>query len=215
MHARLTNNNSDGLNSTSYSHNSQESLSENDIETNDECVEINKVFFFPDITKSPQQVMAQHFAKPAINGLNISKNYSPFDELLKTIESAKFSLDVCMYIITYPKFADVLIDAFKHRRIAVRIIIDSRENEAFSSQLHRIRESGIPVKSNLPSKTCLMHNKFVVIDERILITGSLNWTRAAFTENYDNVIATTHPDLVFPYIVQFQRMWQEFIPSVN
>lgn len=33
-----------------------------------------------------------------------------------------------------------------------------------------------------------MHNKFVIIDSKILMTGSLNWSESAFKKNAENVI---------------------------
>lgn len=51
----------------------------------------------------------------------------------------------------------------------------------------------------------LMHNKFCVIDGRILITGSYNWTRKAATSNLENIVITYDDfDLAHKYIEQFQ-----------
>jgi hypothetical protein len=51
----------------------------------------------------------------------------------------------------------------------------------------------------------LMHNKFCVIDGRILITGSYNWTRRAATSNMENIVITYDDfELAHKYIEQFK-----------
>lgn len=46
----------------------------------------------------------------------------------------------------------------------------------------------------------------------LLIQGSLNWTKQAFTSNWDNVIITNQKDLVFNFQKEFQRIWDDFSP---
>lgn len=49
----------------------------------------------------------------------------------------------------------------------------------------------------------LMHHKFCIIDERLLITGSYNWTMAAEQRNYENVIISNELSLVKSYSKEF------------
>ncbi|XP_053674609.1 uncharacterized protein LOC128724913 [Anopheles nili] len=43
----------------------------------------------------------------------------------------------------------------------------------------------------------------------ILITGSSNWTMAALSLHWDNMILTSFPEMVNPFSVEFQRIWYE------
>ena len=52
-----------------------------------------------------------------------------------------------------------------------------------------------------------MHHKFAVVDGRRLITGSLNWTLQAVQANKENILITEEPDLVRPFIQEFQKLW--------
>jgi len=56
----------------------------------------------------------------------------------------------------------------------------------------------------------LMHHKFLVIDKKILISGSSNWTSRALAGNWDNIIATSVPALVTPFSQHFSELWTEF-----
>ena len=51
----------------------------------------------------------------------------------------------------------------------------------------------------------LMHHKFCVIDERVLITGSYNWTRNA-NRNLENIIISTDLLLVNAFLSEFKRI---------
>lgn len=46
----------------------------------------------------------------------------------------------------------------------------------------------------------------------LLIQGSLNWTRQAFTSNWDNILITSQKELVFNFQKEFQRIWDDFSP---
>lgn len=54
-----------------------------------------------------------------------------------------------------------------------------------------------------------MHNKFAVIDERIVITGSFNWSIGARFKNKENVVITNIPSLAKAYEEEFKRLWVE------
>ncbi len=58
-----------------------------------------------------------------------------------------------------------------------------------------------------------MHHKFALFDERLLATGSYNWTRSAADKNQENLLVTGDPRLVTPYAELFERLWVEFAPA--
>lgn len=52
-----------------------------------------------------------------------------------------------------------------------------------------------------------MHHKFVIIDNKILISGSINWTKSAFFGNFENMLVTNEPAIVKPFMYEFERIW--------
>jgi len=54
-----------------------------------------------------------------------------------------------------------------------------------------------------------MHNKFAIIDDEALLTGSMNWTQQGFRGNYEDILITTHPKIVQDYIKEFSKIWRE------
>ena len=60
-----------------------------------------------------------------------------------------------------------------------------------------------------------MHHKFAIVDQRLLISGSFNWTMQAVMGNKENVIVTTEPLIVGPFVEQFEKLWSEFDPQLH
>lgn len=55
-----------------------------------------------------------------------------------------------------------------------------------------------------------MHHKFVIIDKKLLITGSANWTMQAFYGNSENIIITNDNNIVSQFVVEYDRLWLRF-----
>ncbi|CAG7734764.1 unnamed protein product [Allacma fusca] len=80
--------------------------------------------------------------------------------------------------------------------------------KSHNNHISRWRHKGIPIR--MKSTGYLMHNKFVIIDDEALLTGSLNWTVQGVTGNRENVLLTTDTRLVGAYRQEFIKMWNEF-----
>lgn len=136
--------------------------------------------------------------------------FSPNDDCSRTIvrriEGAQSSLDVCVFTITDDRLSDALIDA-QARDVAVRIITDDDKTGDFGSDVTRLRQAGLAVR--LDRSPFHMHHKFAIVDGSLLINGSYNWTRSAARDNQENLIVTTDPRLVEPFAKQFERLWAQ------
>lgn len=58
-----------------------------------------------------------------------------------------------------------------------------------------------------------MHHKFAIIDKKVLITGSLNWTTQAIQNNRENVLIMEDTEYVRLFLEEFERIWEEFDPT--
>ncbi|XP_015173409.1 PREDICTED: mitochondrial cardiolipin hydrolase [Polistes dominula] len=129
------------------------------------------------------------------------------------LESAKKTIHVCMYLITLDVLANAIITAHE-RGIVIKIISDNFVNRSDFSQLIAFRKACIKVRTR--QSTSLMHHKFVIIDNNILITGSANWTMQALFGNAENIIVTNHPILVEKFVNEFDNLWKIFnLPVTN
>lgn len=79
-----------------------------------------------------------------------------------------------------------------------------------STKIACLKEAGIEIKSNKKGTGALMHHKFLIIDDSLLLSGSFNWTSKAVVSNYEAVTVTSDRSLVEPFISQFDQLWDEF-----
>jgi phosphatidylserine/phosphatidylglycerophosphate/cardiolipin synthase-like enzyme len=84
----------------------------------------------------------------------------------------------------------------KKRGVSVQIILDHEFDAANERSKGRFLEAHkIPLRRvsgsrplSLDKEAGLMHQKFSVIDRKIVFTGSYNWTHSADTLNHENVL---------------------------
>jgi phosphatidylserine/phosphatidylglycerophosphate/cardiolipin synthase-like enzyme len=117
------------------------------------------------------------------------------------VNGAKTSINVQAYSFTSQPIINALIAA-KQRGVDVKIILDK-------SQLHenvgakQVLAAGIPTW--VDEKHDIAHNKIMIIDAQIVITGSFNFTANAEKNNAENCLVITGPTLAATY----QANWQE------
>ncbi|XP_076757609.1 mitochondrial cardiolipin hydrolase zuc [Xylocopa sonorina] len=126
------------------------------------------------------------------------------------INHAQQSLDVCMYILTCHLLATAIVNAHK-RGVLVRVIMDRHMASHAASDTALFHNNGIAIK--LEHLNGLMHHKFVIVDNVMVITGSTNWTMTAFFGNFDHVLVTNQRTLVKPFVDEFNRLWKTFSKS--
>jgi phosphatidylserine/phosphatidylglycerophosphate/cardiolipin synthase-like enzyme len=107
------------------------------------------------------------------------------------------------YLLTRSDQADALIA--KHREgVPIQVVLDGRNLDNSQSEATRLAAAGIEV---LPDGNCFaLHHKVYVIDDRIVITGSANFTASADRFNDENTLIIEDPALAAHYIAEFDRV---------
>jgi phosphatidylserine/phosphatidylglycerophosphate/cardiolipin synthase-like enzyme len=119
---------------------------------------------------------------------------------------ANRSVHVAVYIFTNPSLADALVAA--HRRgVNVIVVVERGNANATGSQVGYLRANNITVV--LDGNPYLMHHKFAVIDEEIVIVGSYNWTLAAEERNDESVVIIRDRELAQLFEQEFRRILLE------
>lgn len=127
--------------------------------------------------------------------------------LVELIDHCGRSLDVCVFTITHNDLAWAVRRA--HRRgVAVRVVTDDNKAHDLGSDIAALRGEGIAVVTD--HSPAHMHHKFAIVDGRLLITGSFNWTRSAAEENQENFLVSDDPVLVGAYQKEFVSLWSRF-----
>ena len=117
--------------------------------------------------------------------------------IINEIEQAKTEIRVQVYSFTSAPIAKALLKAHK-RGINVQVILDkSQKSQKYTSATFLIN-SGIP--TYIDSKHAIAHNKIMIIDKEIVITGSFNFTKAAEEKNSENLLIIKSKELAKYYL---------------
>lgn len=133
-------------------------------------------------------------------------NDHPEKALIDVINSARSNLDLAIYDITKEDIVKAVLTA-KNRGIKVRLVTDKVESNTKSESgvLQIFKENGIPIKVN--SHSGLMHMKVTIADDKIVTTGSYNYTAQASTKNDEVLVVLNDPTSAEDFEQQFVKMW--------
>ncbi|HAJ32290.1 MAG TPA: hypothetical protein DCK79_02815 [Candidatus Atribacteria bacterium] len=141
---------------------------------------------------------------PAKTEVYFSLSDNPQKEIIKNINQAEAFINIAMYIFTDREIALPLIKA-RERGVKVRLYLDKDQVDYKYSQSRFLVQKGI--KTRISSNKYIMHNKFAIIDNRILLTGSYNWTFSANNRNDENLMVIDDPKLIEIFQNQFVNLW--------
>lgn len=157
-------------------------------------------------------VLALCFLAPCIPASAAEVYFSPYggirQRLVRAIETSRRSIDIAVYNLTVNELAEVL-SAAKARGVRVRVLVDREKVEAGGFAIRGLRSSGVPVRSLGIPEQSLMHHKFAIFDDRLVVTGSYNWTHSAEVANYENLVVLDDPGMVERFQQEFRRLWRQ------
>lgn len=126
------------------------------------------------------------------------------EHLIQKIDSAKDSLYIAIYSFTHDGIADAVIRA-KERGVDVKVIFDYDTSANTSSDDEKLASSGVSVARRNGSG--IMHNKFSVIDNTVVATGSFNYSNNADTRNEENLIFIESKKVAQQFNQDFNSIW--------
>jgi phosphatidylserine/phosphatidylglycerophosphate/cardiolipin synthase-like enzyme len=131
---------------------------------------------------------------------------NPQKEIIKNINQAQAFINIAMYTFTDKEIALSLANA-QERGVKVRVYLDRSQIGSTYSISRLLVQKGIKVR--ISTNNYIMHNKFAIIDNRLLLTGSYNWTFAANNKNEENLMVIDDPEIITRYQNQFEKLWFE------
>ncbi len=126
------------------------------------------------------------------------------DALINAIDNAKDEILVAMYYFTSRPLAQSIVRA-KKRGVTIKILLDESQLTEKYSKYRYLSANGIRIR--IDRRKGLMHNKFMVVDEKILATGSYNWTSSAEHKNRENLLIIENKAIAQRYIWEFKKLW--------
>ncbi|MFJ5236995.1 phospholipase D-like domain-containing protein [Pseudomonas neuropathica] len=128
--------------------------------------------------------------------------------ILHALNSARVSIKICVAWITWDVYAPHL-KKLASRGVKIIVIYNNDCKNSKANLLDNV--DGIELLPiNARRQSSLMHNKFCVIDDSILVTGSFNWSRTAESHFENIVILRNHFVLVNAFNHEFDDLMNYF-----
>lgn len=132
------------------------------------------------------------------------KNIS--NKLKKLLKKANSTIDIAMAWFTNADLFEVIEECIK-RGVKIRLILlDNPINfMEYAPDFNTLIEYGgsLYIAS---AKVGFMHHKFCIIDEKIIVSGSYNWTYYAESRNLENVFLTDDSSIIATYQKEFNHL---------
>lgn len=150
------------------------------------------------------------YPKVTIAGTPVEIYFSPDDKVAKRIialiQRAQESINFMAYNFTSNDIGNAIIQQAQ-AGVSVAGVMD--ENQVTSSQgteYDTFKQAGLDVRLD-GNQNGLMHHKVIIIDQKIVITGSYNFTASAEGTNDENVLIIFSPQAAEKFMEEFQRMY--------
>ena len=108
--------------------------------------------------------------------------FSPSDseELFDLIRNARYEIKLEVYEFSYKPLADALIEARRHN-VSVKVILEPSVYQN-SYMFNYLLNNGIDVSWS-PTKFHNTHSKFMIVDDKVVFVGSMNWSESSLKSN--------------------------------
>lgn len=128
------------------------------------------------------------------------------NNIIHLLNNSKQQVDIAIYSITNDNITLAIKEAHK-RGVKIRILTDKTQAENKVSKASYLRNAGLNIKVH--TKHRIEHNKFVVVDNQVVMTGSYNWTTSATLRNSENCLKIWNDDTtVLEYQKRFEYLWE-------
>lgn len=127
--------------------------------------------------------------------------------IARRIRAADRSVDVALFHFTSDRLARALAER-RRAGVAVRLLIDHRQ--ADDDFVDRLVAHGIDVRRVTPrDEEARFHHKYAVLDAKIVVTGSYNWTVMGDIANHENVVVLRQEPAARSFQEDFDKTWQD------
>ena len=143
-----------------------------------------------------------------INGTPIQILFAAEDDvaahLLRYLDNAQSSIRFLAFSFTH----DAMGESIRNRYIAgvdVMGVFEKTGSSTEYSELGKMYCAGMAVRRD--ENRSFLHDKVIIIDDRIVITGSFNFSDNADESNDENVLIIDNPEIAALYLQEFNRIW--------
>ena len=126
--------------------------------------------------------------------------------LVPLIKSAQDNIRFMAFSFTHDDLGDAVLERAE-AGVDVKGIFETRGSETEYSEMPPLYCAEIPVRQDGNPGT--FHHKVIVIDDKTVVTGSLNFSVNADESNDENVVIVANSDIAAQYLQEFEHRWAE------
>ena len=158
---------------------------------------------------SPSTVSKQ---SATVQGTPVQVLFAPEDEvmsiLVPLVEEAEKRIRFMAYSFTHDELGGALQER-ANAGVDVKGIFELRGSETEYSELGKLFCADMAVRQDGNPGT--FHHKVLVIDDKTVVTGSLNFSDNADESNDENVVVVANQDIAARYLQEFELRWAEAV----
>ncbi|MCK4935772.1 MAG: hypothetical protein KAR84_02870 [Elusimicrobiales bacterium] len=137
---------------------------------------------------------------------SFSPRGSTQNHIIAAIGAAKKRITAAIFSFYSLPVAEALVKAAK-RGVDVKIVVD-KVQASQSPVIKYVWENGVKLRWSRGHNKGVMHHKYMVADEGLLMTGSFNWSNNAQNNNFENMFYTTSGYYIKGYIQEFNEVYE-------
>lgn len=158
--------------------------------------------------KSPSQLAEQ---SATVEGTPVRVVFTPEDGALKQaiiplVNTAQFEIRFLAFSFTDFPLANAMIQRAQNG-VSAAGVYEKVGSTTDAAEFDTLFCAGIAVRQD--ANPSFMHDKVIVIDQRYVLTGSLNYSTNAEESNDENVIMLDNAEIARLYLQEFDRIWAQ------
>lgn len=158
--------------------------------------------------KSPSQLAEQ---TTNVEGTPIWVVFTPEDGALEQaiiplVNAAQFEVRFLAFSFTDYPLANAMIQRFQNGA-SVAGVYENVGSDTDAAEFDTLFCAGVSVRRD--GNPSFMHDKVIIVDQRYIITGSLNFSTNAEDSNDENVIILDNAEIARLYLQEFDRIWSQ------
>jgi phosphatidylserine/phosphatidylglycerophosphate/cardiolipin synthase-like enzyme len=148
-----------------------------------------------------------------IEGSRIEVWFSPDDgvaaRLVELVRGAEERIEIMAFNFTLDALGAVVGERFG-AGVSVRGVLEADQSANPGTELEFLRTMGVDLL--LDGNPNSMHHKVMILDERVVVTGSYNFSRSAEEVNDENIVIIHDQGVAAEYIAEFERLFSKASP---
>jgi phosphatidylserine/phosphatidylglycerophosphate/cardiolipin synthase-like enzyme len=133
-----------------------------------------------------------------------SEDHAIVESIIPILNTATKSIRFLAFSYTNSPLGETMLQRAQNG-VDVAGVFEKVGSDTDAAELKNLFCAQIPVRQD--GNSGFMHNKVIVVDERYVITGSLNFSVNAEESNDENVIIVDNSDIAKLYLQDFERVW--------